>query len=184
MATLEIPAGTWTIDPVHSVVGFWVRHMMVSKVRGRFGTFSGDIKIADDATESSVEATVDMASVGTGDDNRDQHLRTSDFFDIENFPTMTFRSTAITGAGSEYEVTGDLTIRGVTKPVTFDLEFGGANEHPMGGTIAGFTATANIDRTDFGLEYNAVLEAGGFLIGNKVTIELDIEASLQTDAAG
>ena len=120
-----------------------------------------------------------MASIDTGDEGRDGHLRTNDFFDVETFPTMTFTSTGITGSGSDYELHGDLTIRGVTKPVTFELEVGGVGKDPWGNTRAGFTATTSINRKDFGMEYNAVLETGGILIGDKVSIELDIEATLQ-----
>lgn len=180
MSTTEIPAGVWNIDPSHTTVGFTVRHVMVSKVRGRFAAFSGVIRTAEDLLDSSVETTVQMASVDTGDTTRDEHLRTSDFFDVENFPTMTFRSTGLTGSGSDYELKGDLTIRGVAKPVTFKLEVGGIGQDPWGGTRLGFEATTSISRKDFGLEYNAALEAGGVLIGDKVTIELDVEAVLQT----
>ncbi len=174
----SVPAGTWTIDPAHSSVGFTVRHMMVSKVRGGFTKFDAKIVTAEDPSASSVEATVEMASVDTGDATRDEHLRTSDFFDVANHPTMTFRATRITGADDEYEVTGDLTIRGVTRPVTFELEVGGVGKDPWGKTRAGFTATTSINRKDWGLAYNAVLEGGGVLIGDKVTIEVDVEAVL------
>lgn len=175
----SIPAGTWALDASHSTVGFTVRHMMVSKVRGRFSDFTADIKTAEDPQASSVTATVQMASIETGDANRDGHLRTNDFFAVDEHPTMTFTSTGISGAGSDYEVAGDLTIRGVTKPVTFDLEFGGVGQDPWGNTRAGFTLTGTINRKDFGMEYNAVLEGGGILVGDKVTIELDVEATLQ-----
>jgi polyisoprenoid-binding protein YceI len=136
---------------------------------------------ADDPLASTVSATVQMASIDTGDANRDGHLRTNDFFDAEQFPTMTFTSTGITGAGSEFEVTGDLTIKGVTRPVTFDLEVGGLQQDPWGNTKAGFTLTGSINRKDFGMEYNAVLESGGVLVGDKVTIEIDVEAALQKE---
>ena len=173
-----VPAGVWNIDTSHTTVNFSVRHMMVSKVRGKFATFGGTIVIAEDPTASTLEASVDMASVDTGDAGRDEHLRTSDFFDIQTHPTMTFKSTSITASGGDYELTGDLTIRGVTKPVTFELELGGVGTDPWGNTRAGFTATTTINRKDWGLEYNAVLEGGGVLIGEKVTIELDVEATL------
>jgi len=120
-----VPAGVWNIDTSHTTVNFSVRHMMVSKVRGKFATFGGTIVIAEDPTASTLEASVDMASVDTGDSGRDEHLRTSDFFDIQTHPTMTFTSTSITASGGDYELTGDLTIRGVTRPVTFELELGG-----------------------------------------------------------
>ena len=175
---LAIPAGTWQVDPAHSAVTFTARHMMVAKVRGSFKDFSADIVIADDPRQSRVDATVQMASVDTGDSGRDEHLRTNDFFAIEQHPTMTFRSTGLEGSGDEYKLHGDLTIRGVTKPVTFDLEVGGVGKDPWGNTKAGFTATGTINRKDFGVEWNAPLETGGVLVGDKVTIEIDVEASL------
>ena len=177
--TTTIPAGTWTLDTAHSSVGFTVRHMMVSKVRGRFGDFSADIVTAENPLESTLAATVQMASIDTGDEGRDGHLRTNDFFDIEEHPTMTFTSTSITGSGTDYEVTGDLTIKGVTKQVTFDLEYGGIGKDPWGNTRAGFTLTGTINRKDFNMAYNAVLETGGIMVGEKVSVELDIEATLQ-----
>jgi polyisoprenoid-binding protein YceI len=178
MTQSPIPAGTWQLDPSHSTVGFTVRHMMVSKVRGKFADFTADIEITDDPATSRVEATVRMASVYTGDAGRDEHLRAGDFFDIAEHPTMTFRSTSVRPAGDDFELTGDLTVRGVTKTVTFDLEVGGVAKDPWGGTRTGFTATTEISRKDFGLEYNAALETGGVLIGDKVKIELEIEATL------
>ena len=178
-ATTLIPAGTWTIDTSHSTVGFVARHMMVAKVRGRFKDFSAEIVIAENPADSRVDATVQMASVDTNDEARDNHLRTNDFFDIENHPTMTFTSTSLEGAGTDFELHGDLTIKGVTRPVTFDLEVGGVAKDPWGNTKAGFTASTTVNRKDFGLTYNAALETGGVLIGDKVTIELDIEAALK-----
>jgi polyisoprenoid-binding protein YceI len=172
----SIPAGTWQVDTAHSAVTFTARHMMVTKVRGRFKDFSADIVIGEDPLQSTVNATVQMASIDTGDSGRDDHLRTNDFFDIENHPTMTFRSTSLEGSGDEYKLNGDLTIRGVTRPVTFDLEVGGAGKDPWGNTKSGFTATGTINRKDFGVEWNAPLETGGVLVGDKVTIEIDIEA--------
>ncbi len=177
--TTALPAGTWEIDPSHSTVGFTVRHMMVAKVRGQFREFTADIVTGEDPLQSKVSAVVQMASVDTRDENRDQHLRTNDFFDVENHPTMTFTTSGLTGGDGEYELTGDLTIRGVTKPVTFDLEVGGVSKDPWGNTKAGFSATTTISRKEWGLEYNAVLETGGVMVGDKVTIELDIEAALK-----
>jgi polyisoprenoid-binding protein YceI len=148
-------------------------------VRGRFKDFTADIVVAENPLDSRVDATVQMASVDTNDETRDNHLRTNDFFDIENHPTMTFRTTSIEPDGDDYKLNGDLTIRGVTKPVTFDLEIGGAGKDPWGNTKAGFSATTTINRKDFGVEWNAPLETGGVIVGDKVTIELDIEAALQ-----
>jgi polyisoprenoid-binding protein YceI len=176
--TTAIPTGTWQLDTVHSTVGFTVRHLMVSKTRGKFTDFSAEIVTADDPLQSTVSAVVQMASIDTGDEGRDKHLRTNDFFDIDHHPEMTFTSTSIVGSGSDYKVTGDLTIRGVTKPVTFDLEFGGVSQDPWGNTRAGFELSGSISRKDFGIEWNAPLETGGVVIGDKVTIELDIEATL------
>ena len=173
----SIPAGTWQLDPAHSAVTFTARHMMVAKVRGRFSDFSADIVIGEDPLQSTVNATVQMASIDTGEGAHDDHLRTNEFFDIENHPTMTFRSTGLEGSGDEYKLSGDLTIRGVTKPVTFDLEVGGVGKDPWGNTRAGFTVTGTINRKDFGVEWNAPLETGGVLIGDKVNIEIDIEAT-------
>jgi polyisoprenoid-binding protein YceI len=178
-ATTSVPAGTWVVDTAHSTVGFVARHMMVAKVRGRFKDFTADIVVAENPLDSRVDATVQMASVDTNDESRDNHLRTNDFFDIENHPTMTFRTTSIEPDGDDYKLNGDLTIRGVTKPVTFDLEIGGAGKDPWGNTKAGFSATTTINRKDFGVEWNAPLETGGVIVGDKVTIELDIEAALQ-----
>ena len=177
-STSTLPAGTWTVDTVHSTVGFTVRHLMVSKVRGSFKDFSADIVTATNPLDSKVTAIVQMASIETGDAGRDQHLRTDDFFDIENFPTMSFTSTGLEGAGSDYKLRGDLTIKGVTRPVTFDLEVNGVERDPWGNTKSGFTLTGSILRKDFGMEYNAILESGGVMVGDKVNIEIDIEAAL------
>jgi polyisoprenoid-binding protein YceI len=169
-----LSAGTWNLDPTHSTVGFVVRHMMVSKVRGSFADFTAEITIGEDPLESSLSAVVQMASVETGDENRDNHLRTNDFFDVEHHPTMSLRSTGFERkSDDEFVMHAELTIKGVTKPVDFDLEFGGLGQDPWGNTRAGFTATAVINRRDFGVEWNAPLETGGVLVSDKVTIELD-----------
>jgi polyisoprenoid-binding protein YceI len=172
----KLTPGTWTVDVAHSSVGFVVRHLVVAKTRGRFGEFEGTITVAEDPLASKVVATAKTASVDTNDENRDNHLRTSDFFEAEKYPTITFESSSITAHGSDYELAGDLTIKGVTKPVTFDLEFEGVVTDPWGNTKAGFTAETEINRKEWGLDYNAVLEAGGVLIGEKVKIVLEIEA--------
>lgn len=175
MTTPSIPAGTWTIDPSHSRIGFVARHLMVTKVRGTFSDYTADVSIAENPLESTVSAEVKMASIDTGSADRDGHLRTNDFFDVDTYPTMTLTSTGISESGGDYVMTADLTIKGVTKSVDFDLEFDGLSGDPWGGTRAGFTASTTIDRTEFGVEFNAPLETGGVLIGDKVKIELDIQ---------
>jgi polyisoprenoid-binding protein YceI len=171
-----LTAGTWAVDPSHSSVGFVARHLMVSKVRGTFTGFSGSVTIVDGGVGSSVQATVDTASLSTGDDGRDGHVRGADFFDVENFPTMTLVSTDLkpTGGG-EFELVADLTIKGVTKSVSFDLEFVGVATDPWGNVKAGFSAEAEISRKEWGLEWNVALEAGGVLVGDKVKLQLDIQ---------
>jgi polyisoprenoid-binding protein YceI len=172
----KLTPGTWTVDASHSTIGFVARHLVVAKTRGRFGTFEGTITIAENPLESKVVASADTASVNTNDDNRDNHLRTGDFFEADTYPKITFVSTSIEPDGGDYKLNGDLTIKGVTKPVTFDLEFEGVVDDPWGHTKAGFTAETEINRKDWGLDYNAVLEAGGVLIGEKVKLTLEIEA--------
>ena len=170
--------GSYAIDPSHSRLGFVVRHAMVTKVRGDFGDFAGTVTVdGADPSASSVTITAQLASVDTGDESRDGHLRSGDFFDVEANPTMTFTSTAITADGDdEFTVTGDLTIRGITKPVTIDLEYTGAAKDPFGNDRIGFEGKAEINRKDWGLEWNAALETGGILVGEKVKLELDISA--------
>jgi polyisoprenoid-binding protein YceI len=169
--------GTWTVDPTHSTVGFVARHLMVTKVRGRFSEFSGSITVGNDPLESTVQADVQLGSVSTGDENRDGHLKNADFFEVDANPTMNFTSRSITPKGGDYELAGDLTIKGITKPVVFDLEFEGVNTDPYGNTKAGFTATTDISRKEWGIEWNVALETGGVLVGDKVKIELDIQAA-------
>jgi polyisoprenoid-binding protein YceI len=171
-----LTAGVWAVDPSHSSVSFVVRHLMVSKVRGSFGQFSGALTIAEEALQSSVQAEVLTASISTSDEGRDGHLRSADFFDVEQFPTMTLASTALRPNGDSYTLVADLTIKGVTKSVEFELEFDGVASDPWGNTKAGFSATAAISRKDFGLEWNVALEAGGVLVGDKVQLALDIQA--------
>ncbi len=172
----DLTPGVWNVDPVHSSVGFVARHLMVSKVRGRFATFTGTLTIADDPLASKVEASVDIASITTGDETRDGHLKSGDFFEAETFPTMTLVSTGIDKDGSDYVLHTDLTIKGITKPVDFELEFDGVSGDPWGGTRAGFSAEAEVNRKDFGLEWNVVLETGGVMLGEKVKIQLDVQA--------
>ncbi len=174
---LGLAAGTWTIDAGHSHVGFTVRHLMVSKVRGEFADFAGTIQVTEDVTASSVDATVHAASVNTRDSARDEHLRASDFFAIDQHPTWTLRSTALRATGDrEFVLTADLTIRGVTRSVDFDLEFHGVTPDPWGGTRLGLTAETTINRKDFGVDWNLPVDGGGVVVGDKVTITLEIEA--------
>ena len=174
-------AGTWTIDAVHSTVGFAVRHMMVSKVRGKFGEFEGTIVTAENPLESTATATIKLDSVDTGNAQRDGHLRTADFFNTESNKEMTFTSTSLSGSGEEFEVTGDLSLNGVTKPITFTVELEGFGPDAYGGTRAGFTATGTNNRKDFGVDFNAAMETGGVVVADKVAITLEIEAVLNSD---
>ena len=167
----DLPAGTWTVDAAHSELGFVARHLMVTKVRGQFKEFEGTVKVGDDITDSQVTAVVQLASIDTGSADRDAHLRSADFFDVENNPTMSFTSTEVTPDS----LTGDLTIKGVTKPVTFDLDFGGLATDPWGNQKAGFEATTEINRKDWGLEWNVALEGGGVLVSEKIKLNLDIQ---------
>jgi polyisoprenoid-binding protein YceI len=173
-------AGTWDIDPVHSDVSFTVRHMMVSKVRGRFGTFSGEITTGQEVTASSVTATLDATSIDTNNEQRDNHIRSADFFDVANHPTWTFASSAVRVDGDDLYVDGELTIKGVTRPVTLTLEVEGFGPDAYGGTRAGFSATTTINRNDFGVDISMPLDGGGVVVGDKVTITLEIEAVLRT----
>ena len=169
---------TWNLDPAHSAADFKVKHMMIANVKGSFSGLSGVLtEHTIDSTLSSVEASVDVATVSTGDAQRDGHLKSADFFDAEKFPKLTFKSTAVTKKSeAEYAVTGDLTIHGVTKPVTFAVEGPSAPaKDPWGNTRIGLSATAKINRKDFGLAWNAALETGGFLVGDEVTITLDVQ---------
>lgn len=184
MATPEIPAGTWNIDASHSEVGFTVRHLMVSKVRGKFEKFSGTITIAENPLESSVQAEIDLSSITTSDETRDAHLRSADFFEVESHPTMTFASTKVEPSGSDFRVTGDLTIKGVTKEVVLDLEFNGVSPDPWGGTRSGFSATTEIARKDFGIDFNIPLDGGGAVIGDRIKIGLEVEAVLEPALVG
>ncbi|MBV8303097.1 MAG: YceI family protein [Acidimicrobiia bacterium] len=174
----EIPApGTYTIDTSHSSVEFVGRHLGLSKVRGRFTTFGGQIQIAEVPQESSVEVDVDVASVESADARRDEHLRSPDFFHVEEHPSMIFKSTSVTpAADSTWDVAGDLTIRGVTKPVVLHTEFEGGENSPFGDQRIGFTAEAEVNREDWDLGWNVVLESGGFLVGKKIKLDINVEA--------
>jgi polyisoprenoid-binding protein YceI len=178
---LTIPAaGTYVLDQAHKRVGFVARHMMVSKVRGQFAEATATITVADNPLESSVTATIQSRSIETGQADRDAHLRSGDFLEVEKYPTLEFRSTGVKShSGNEFVLTGDLTIRGVTRPVELEVEFEGVGRSPYGQEIFGFTATTDIDREDFGLTWNVALETGGVLVGKKVKIEIEGEAIRQ-----
>jgi polyisoprenoid-binding protein YceI len=177
-ATIPAP-GTFDLDPAHTRIGFSARHMMVSKVRGRFDKFEGTIITAPDPLQSSVTATIDLSSVNTGEPNRDNHIRSADFFEVESHPTLTFRSTGVSQDGDDFLLDGDLTIRGTTKPVTLKLEVNGFGPDPFGGTRVGFSATGEINRNDFGVSYNGPIPGGGVMVSEKVSITLEIEGVLQ-----
>ena len=177
-ATAAPVTTTWNIDPAHSSAEFKVKHMMISSVKGSFSGLSGVLtENTADATLSSVEASVDVATVHTGDEKRDGHLKSADFFDAEKYPKLTFKSTSVTKkGGSECAVAGDLTIHGVTKPATFAVDGPSApGKDPYGNTRIGLSATAKINRKDFGLAWNTALETGGFLVGDEIAITLDVE---------
>ena len=172
-------AGTWAIDPAHSEVSFSVRHLAISKVKGKFENFDATFVTAENPLDSTVSATAEVASINTNQKDRDGHLRTGDFFAAEEFPQLTFVSTGARADGGDFVVEGNLTMRGVTKPVTFDFEFGGFGEDGYGNYKAGFTAKTVVKREDFGLTWNAPLEKGGMLLGSDVTITIDVQAALQ-----
>ena len=169
---------TWSIDTGHSAVHFGVRHMMFTKTRGRFTRWTGELRLDPaNLSSASVEVTIDASSIDTGDAQRDAHLRSPDFLDVEKFPTLGFRSTGVEDAGEgKLRVAGELTIHGVTKPVVLDTEYAGRVKDPWGNDRAGFAARTAIDRTDFGLRWNLPIETGGVVVGHKVEIELEVEA--------
>jgi polyisoprenoid-binding protein YceI len=177
----EYPAvGTYALDTMHTTLGFTVRHMAVSKVRGAFNKFEGTIEVAERPEDSKVSVTIEAGSVDTRDENRDNHLRTNDFFDVENHPTWTFVSTAIKPESpTEWQLVGDLTIRGVTKSVTLDATLEGVVKDPYGMHRVGFSAKTTINREDFGVAFGAVMEAGGLVVAKRVDIEIEAEATLQ-----
>jgi len=178
---VEYPAvGTYDIDPTHTELGFAVRHMAVSKVRGRFSAFKGTLVLAEDPADSKASVTIEAGSVDTRDENRDGHLKTNDFFDVENHPTWTFTSTTIKAeTPTEFKLEGDLTIRGVTKSVTLDVSLEGVVKDPYGNHRVGFSASTTINREDFGVAFGAVMEAGGLVVAKKVDIRIELEAVLQ-----
>jgi len=171
----------WSVDVAHSAIEFGVKHMMISNVRGSFHNFQATV-VADvtDLTTAEIEFTVDVASIDTRDAQRDGHLKSGDFFDVENFPNITFKSTQITRKGDdEYAMTGDMSMHGVTVPVTFDVTFEGEGKDPWGNEKSGFSAKTSVNRKDFGLNWNSVLETGGVLVGEQVKINVEIEALKQ-----
>ncbi|MEZ0342374.1 YceI family protein [Mycobacterium sp. pV006] len=174
-----LSTGTWAIDPVHSSVGFSVRHLMVSKVRGEFEKFQGTITVADDGTPS-VQAEVAVDSINTRNEQRDAHVRSADFFDVDRYPVATFTSTAIRPEGDDYVLDGNLTLKGVTKPISLNLEFNGVGTGMDGGQVAGFEASVVLNRRDFGIDIDMPLESGGVVVGDKVTVTLNIEAVKQS----
>ena len=169
--------GTWNVDPAHSTVGFVARHLMITKVRGRFSDVRGRITIAENPENSHVEVEIGVNSVSTGNDDRDAHLKSGDFFDAEQYPTITFASTAVRERpDSTWEVDGDLTVHGVTRPVQLQVDFDGGGPSPFGDQRIGFSAATDVNREDFGLTYNMVLESGGVLVGKTARIELSVQA--------
>ena len=169
----------YTVDASHSSIGFEVKHMMVSKVKGTFDEFTADVQATDlaDLTTANILFEVKAGSVNTRNADRDGHLRSPDFFDVDHFGNISFNSTSISGAGDEFNVTGDLTIKDVTKPVTFKVEYGGKGKNPWGAEVYGFEGKAKVNREEFGLTWNAALETGGVLVGKDIKIKVELELS-------
>ncbi|MFF0544718.1 YceI family protein [Nocardia thailandica] len=174
-----LTAGTWAIDPAHSTVGFSVRHLMVSKVRGRFTDFDGALVVGEDGSLSA-HAEIRVDSLTTDNAQRDAHLRTADFFHAEQYPVMTFTSTGFRGDGEDFVVEGEFTVRGTTKPVSLEVEFLGVNPGMGNGPVAGFEAKTVVSRREFGLDIDMPLPDGGAVIGDKITLTLEIEVGLQS----
>jgi polyisoprenoid-binding protein YceI len=180
--TVDIPgyvAGTWDIDPVHSQIGFMARHLMVSKVRGKFDKFEGQIVTADDALRSSATATIDATSFDTGNDQRNGDVKSENFLDVASYPTLTFRSTSVRRDGEQFIAEGELTIKGVTRPVELAVEVNGIGPDPYGGTRLGLSAIGEINRNDYGISFNMVLPTGGVMISDKIQLEIEVEATLR-----
>lgn len=184
-ATTSSLTGTYTIDPSHSQIGFGARHAMVTKVRGQFNEFSGTgFFNAENPAESTIEVTIQAKSINTNNADRDAHLRSNDFFSMDEFPVITFASTSFSKTDAEtYSVTGDLTIKGIAKSITFDLEYTGTAVDPWGNTRVGFEGKVTVNRKDWGINFNAALEAGGVLVGEKISLEFEISAIRSGDAA-
>ena len=180
-ATSTLPkTGTWVIDPSHSSIEFVAKHLVVSKVRGRVGAFSGTVEVAEPLEQSKVDVSIEAASIDTGDSDRDGHVKSDDFLDVETYPNLTFRSTgAHNKSGDRWSIPGELTIRDVTKPVELDVEYLGVFTDPWGNDKAAFTASTEIDREEFGITWNQALETGGVLVGKTVRIEIDVQLGEQ-----
>ncbi len=173
-----LPTGVWNIDPVHSSVEFSVRHLMISKIKGSFKTFTGSVTIPDNPYQASVQVTIDPNSIDTGDAGRDTHLRSADFFEVEKYPVAEYVSSSVRPAGDGYVVEGQLSLHGVTHPVALDLEFNGTGGDPWGNTRAGFTATAEVNRRDFGIDISMPLETGGVVVGDKIKLTIEVQLIL------
>lgn len=170
-------AQEFTIDPVHSNIEFMVRHLMISKVRGRFAGATGSIRIEPGSNlPAAIDITIDASTIDTREAQRDAHLRSADFFDVENFPSLAYRSTKIEGTPESFKIYGELTMRGVTRPVVLEAEFEGAGSDPWGGIRRGYSAQAKLSRKDFGLVWNQALETGGVAVGDEIRIEINVEA--------
>ena len=169
----------WTVDISHSSIDFQVKHMMVSKVKGTFGSFSANVEAEnlEDLSNASISFDIETATIDTKNEDRDNHLKSADFFDVENFPSIKFQSTSITKSGGDYKITGDLTIKDVTKPVTFDIEYNGKGTNPWGVEVYGFEGETKINREEFGLTWNTALETGGVLVGKDVKISIEMEVN-------
>ncbi|WP_017587330.1 YceI family protein [Nocardiopsis ganjiahuensis] len=179
MATQELKPGTWKIDTAHSIVGFSVRHMMVSKVRGRFEKFDATLTVPEDPTKASVEATIDAGSINTDNSDRDNHVRSADFFETDNYPDFIFRSTGIEAKGEDFVLKGELTIKKKTRPIELSLEFNGSTVDPYGLDRAGFAASTTISRKEFGVDIEMPMDGGGVVVGDKITITIDAEFTRQ-----
>ena len=172
---INLPVGTWTFDKTHTALTFIARHMMVTKVRGTFPAFDGSVEVAENLADSKVNVTIETASVRTGAPDRDAHLISADFFDVGTYPTIKFVSTDLREENGQWLMTGDLTIKDVTRPVTLDITFEGTNTNPWGKTVAGFSASTEVDREDWGLTWNLALETGGVLLSRKIKLEIETE---------
>lgn len=173
-------AGTWDVDPVHSDISFVARHLMVSKVRGHFAAFQGTIVTGSDPLGSSVTAEVDLGSIDTGNTDRDNHIRSADFFEADAYPTMAYRSTALRAEGDGFVLDGELTLKGITRPLPLRLETNGFGPDAWGGTRAGFSATGELNRKDFGVNFNATMDNGGLVVSDRIQIHLEVEAVLRS----